>query len=127
MGKKKKHKKKRNKQYQNVVPNLDKERKSDIEKLQEKRNAIDEKAKTMKEGKGFFGKLGVNLRAGMAKVNYNRAINERKSFIKAGRQIQHARRLTELEKAKGELNREREKNKKQTNFNKINMDDIFTI
>lgn len=122
MGKKKKR---HNKQKQNV-PNLDGGVKKEIEDLQNRRGQIDEKAKKMKEGKGFLGRLGVGVKAGLAKLNYNREINSRRNFLRQGTQLKQVRRQTELEKAKSELAKAREKNK-SVNFNSIKVDDIFGI
>lgn len=126
MGKKKKKKKS---SPVARLPNIsaDKEMKEEIDELQKKRDAINEKAAGMKEGKGFFKRAGVNVAAGIAKMRYNQQINARRKFIGQGKQIQSIKRQTELEKAKAELNKAKQQNQQGINFNKINADDMFKM
>jgi len=101
----------------------------EISELQEKRAGIDKKAEEMKKGKGFFGKLGVGIAAGIAKAKYNQQINQRSGFVNQGRQIQQVKRQTELEKAKAELAKAREQNpqNKPRDFNRVNVEDLFKM
>lgn len=126
MGKKKKSKKKSSSHNSNY-PSNDSVMKKEIEELKQKRGEIEGKAEEMKKGKGFWGKIGVSASAAIAKAKYNKQINDRANFIRAGKQIQNVRRQTELERAKTELQKARQERQKQVDFNKVNVDDLFKL
>lgn len=122
-GKKKKKKQTTKKPVEQKTNSYETQVKDEIGKIQERRNEIDSKATEMKRGKGFFGRVGVNLQATAARVNLNRQQKQREDYLKRGRQIEAIKQRTELEKQKNALAKAKSERLKNVNF--LKEEDIF--
>lgn len=110
---KKKHKKTKSKSLPKI-PKVD-----ESKKIKEEINELETKREATK-GTGFRGFA--------QRLAYNKAINDKKKFLKRGRKLENISQQTELVKKQVELEKQRNElrnlRKKQVDFNPIKLEDL---
>lgn len=107
--------------------------KREIAELESKKAESLKRADSSYKGKGFLGRIGVGLGAGLEQIKINKQINEKRGYIQRENQIknlQQVNRLQEIQieanKKKAELRKARQLNTEQIqSFKGISQKDIF--